>query len=76
MITFIKAKLKNSHDQTNIDKYRAAANITDYHIISKFVFLVRDMAIISCQMYVEMSKINNTHLKWTYGLYQESSYRV
>ncbi len=27
MITFIKTKLKNSDDQTNIDRYRVAANI-------------------------------------------------
>ncbi len=32
MTTFIKAKLKKSDDQTNIDKYRVAANITKYHI--------------------------------------------
>ena len=31
MITFIKAKLKKSDDQTNINKYRVAANITEYH---------------------------------------------
>ena len=35
MITFIKAKLKKSYDQTNI---RVAANITEYHIISKLIF--------------------------------------
>ena len=35
MTTFIKAKLKKSDDQTNIDKYRVAANITENHIISK-----------------------------------------
>ena len=29
---FIKAKLKKSDDQTNIDKYRLTANITVYHI--------------------------------------------
>ena len=34
MLTFIKAKLKKSNDQTNIDKYRLAANITEYHIKS------------------------------------------
>ncbi len=28
MTTFIKAKLKNSDDQPNSDKYRVAANIT------------------------------------------------
>ena len=39
MITFIKAKLKKSDDQTNINKYRVAANITEYHIISKLIFL-------------------------------------
>ena len=37
-ITFTKAKLKNSDDQTNIDKYRVAANITEYHIILKLIF--------------------------------------
>ncbi len=35
MTTFIKAKIKKSDDQTNIDKYKEAANITEYHIISK-----------------------------------------
>ena len=35
MTTFIKAKLKNSDDQKNINKYRVAANITENHIISK-----------------------------------------
>ena len=39
MTTFIKAKLKKANDQTNIDKYRVAANITEYHIISKLIFL-------------------------------------
>ena len=34
---FVKAKLKNN--QTNIDKYSVAANITDYHIISKLILL-------------------------------------
>ena len=29
MITFIKTKFKISNDQTNIDKYRLAANITE-----------------------------------------------
>ena len=39
MITFTKAKLKKSDDQTNIDKYRVSANITEYPIISKLIFL-------------------------------------
>ncbi len=30
MTIFIKAKLKKSDDQTNIDKYRVSTNITEY----------------------------------------------
>ena len=37
MTTFIKVKLKKSDDQTNIDKYKLSANITDYHNISKII---------------------------------------
>ncbi len=38
MTTFIKTKLKKSND---IDKYRVAANITEYHIISKLQNLTK-----------------------------------
>ncbi len=34
----MKAKLKKTDDQTNNDKYREAANITEYHIIPKLIF--------------------------------------
>ena len=37
MTTFIKMKFKISDDQTNIYKYRLAAIITEYHIISKLI---------------------------------------
>ena len=37
MKTFIKTKFNISDDQTNIDKYGLAANITEYHIISKLI---------------------------------------
>ncbi len=37
MTTFIKTKFKISDQQTDIDKYRLAANITEYHIISKSI---------------------------------------
>ena len=37
MTTFIKTKFKISDDQTIIDKYRLAAKITVYHIISKLI---------------------------------------
>ena len=39
MTTFIKNKFKKSDNQTNIDKYRVAVNITEYNIISKLIFL-------------------------------------
>ena len=39
MTTFLEAKLKKSADQTSIDKYRVAANITECHIVSKLFFL-------------------------------------
>ena len=38
-VTIIKTKFKKSNDQTNIYKYRVAANITEYHIISKLISL-------------------------------------
>ena len=31
MTTFIKTKFKISDDQTNVEKYRIAANNTEYH---------------------------------------------
>ena len=37
MTTFIKTKFNISYDQTKIDKYGSAANITENHIISKFI---------------------------------------
>ena len=37
--TIIEAKFKISDDHTNIDKYRVAANIIEYHIISKLICL-------------------------------------
>ncbi len=37
MTKFIKAKLKKLDDPTKIDKYREAANITEYHTITKLI---------------------------------------
>ena len=37
MTKFIKTIFNISDNQTNIDKYRLAANITEYHIISKLI---------------------------------------
>ena len=34
-----KGEAQESVDQTNIDKYRVAASITEYIIISKLIFL-------------------------------------
>ena len=39
MTTFIKIKFKKSDDQTYIGKYRVGANISEYNIISKLIFL-------------------------------------
>ena len=52
MTTFMKTKFKISEDKTNIDKYRLAVNITEYHIISKLI--LQRMPKSSC-------------LRWTYG---------
>ena len=65
MTTFLKVKLKELDDQTNIVKYRLAANITYYHIISTLIFqriiipkfmMIRQL--FHVKMYVIMSKIN------------------
>ena len=37
MATFIKTKFNISDDQTYIENYRVAANITEYPIISKLI---------------------------------------
>ena len=38
MAAFMKTKFNKSDDQTNIEKYRIAANIIEYHVISKLIF--------------------------------------
>ena len=45
MTTERKAKLNKSDDQTNIDKYRVAANIAECHIVSKLVIISNFMMI-------------------------------
>ncbi len=37
MTILIKTQFKILDDQTNIDKFRLAANITEYHIKSKLI---------------------------------------
>ena len=55
MTTLKKAKFKKSDDQKNIDKYRVASIITEYHNISKIISLRiiipnhDSKAIISCK---------------------------
>ncbi len=39
MTTFTKVQFKKSEKQMNIDKYSVAANIKEYHIISKVIIL-------------------------------------
>ncbi len=65
MITLIKAKLKKSDDQTNVEKYRVDANVTEYHIISKIIskriiipkFMIMRQ-LFHLKKYVNLSKIN------------------
>ena len=68
MTTFIKAELKKSDDQKNINKYRVDSNITEYHIISKLILkfmMIRQLFHIN--IYVKISKINNFKIKvWTF----------
>ena len=51
MTTFIKAQIKKSDDQTNIDKYRVAANIISYQImIPKFMNQLNEYKALYVQM--------------------------
>ena len=73
MTTFIKIKFKKSDDQTN---NRVAVNITEYHIISKLIFLkiiILKFMVKSQLFHVKKSKINK--FKWMYGLFGHN-YRV
>ena len=75
--TFIKKKFKKSDDQTNIEKYRVVANITEYHmmIISKLIFLritIPKLVKIRQSFHVKdvWSNVKNQHVfKWTLGLF-------
>ena len=68
MTTFIKVKLKKSDDQTNIDKYRVAANITEYHIKSKLIFN-RIIILKFTRQLFHVENVKNKHFKWTYELF-------
>ncbi len=57
MTTFIKGTLKKSYDQMNIDKYRIAANIIEYHVISKLIFQ-KSYKLFHVKMQVKMFKID------------------
>ena len=43
MTTFIKTKLKKSVDPAKIDKYKVAANITEYHFMSKLIIFPKTL---------------------------------
>ncbi len=70
MKTYAQSKFKKSDDQTNIDKYRVAANITEYHIISKLIFLritIPKFIKIRQLFRVKISKINMLNMDvWTF----------
>ncbi len=56
MTTFIKTKFNKSDDRTNIDKYREAANITEYHIIYSIFINYIKMSILQLTL-ISKSKI-------------------
>ena len=47
MTTFIKNKFKKSDNQTNIDKYRVAVNITEYDIRNNYTEIEIDRTILT-----------------------------
>ena len=47
MTTFIKNKFKKSDNQTNIDKYRVAVNITEYDIRNNYTEIEIDRIILT-----------------------------
>ena len=56
--------------ETNIDKYREASNTTEYHILSKLIFLMifipkfmKIKKLFMQKMYIKCQK--STCLKWT-----------
>ncbi len=61
MTTFIKTKFKVSVDHTNIDKYKLAANITEYHIISKLI--LQRIIIPKFMMIRQLFHVKMFHLK-------------
>ena len=67
MTTFIKTKFKISDDQTNIDKYRLAINITKYPIKSKLI--LQRIIITNCYG-------SESHLMWTSILESPSNFQV
>ena len=60
MITFIKTKFNEKDGQTNIDKHRVLANITEYHIISKLI-LQRIIIKNVCESFEVQYQICNPH---------------
>ena len=52
MPTFIKAKLKNSYYQTNIDKHRVAANIIHIKINLKFTVTRQKFHVKNIKIYI------------------------
>ncbi len=65
MTKSIQTKLKKFNNQTNIDKYRVAANISEYHSKSKLILLrititnfMMMRQLFHVKMYVKIYKID------------------
>ena len=52
-----KTKFKKSDHQSNIDENRVAANITEWHMISKLVFLI-----INIPKFMNVRNLFNVHI--------------
>ncbi len=64
MTTFIKAKLKNTNNQTNI---RVATNISEYQTISKLILpRINHSKILDNKASILQKK---TYLKWKYRIF-------
>ena len=65
------------HDQTNIDKNRLAANITEYHIISKLI--LQRIIIPKFMMTMKLFHVKNFQLKeknWLKSVHKQGNWTL
>ena len=77
MTTFKKTKFKISDDQTNIDKYRLAANITEFYILSKLILqriIIPKFMIIRQLFHVKIFQLKEE--KWLNSVYKQENWAL